>query len=226
MRPLLNGGTLGGRMATSGDPEGVHVETDCCTSCGVPWHYAPEVFREGASSCEVVRQPRNATELRRVLTVFRAQDLNCVRYGGSDARIIALLERVGCATNLGPYLPSPPVVVPSRVTPPTGLRSVLAVVAMTSAITLVAGLSALPSGNFVVSLGCLIGASGIVLSWAAWTRRRWGFLGIILLAVVVSLVAVAAGLAGHRVSMLGPLLFISAAFALFSMRRWYAPPAP
>jgi hypothetical protein len=97
---------------------------------------------------------------------------------------------------------------------------------MTSAITLMAGLSVLPSGDVLVSLGCIIGASGIVLTWAAWTRRRWGFLGIVLLAVVVSLVALAASLTGRSVSVLGPLLFISAAFALFSMRRWYDPPAP
>jgi len=213
-------------MTTSGNPEAVHVETDCCTSCGVPWHYAPEVFRQGESSCEVVRQPRNATELRRVLTVFQSQDLDCVRYGGSDARVIALLERVGCATNCGPYQSPPTVVAPSRVAPPAGLRSVLAVVAATSALTLVAGFSALSSGNLVAWLGCLAGASGIVLSWAAWRRQRWGFLGIILLAGAVSLVALVTSLAGHRVSILGPLLFISAAFALFSMRRWYAPPAP
>ena len=213
-------------MTTSGDPEAVHVETDCCTSCGVPWHYAPEIFREGKSSCEVVRQPRNATELRRVLTVFRSQELDCVRYGGSDARVIALLERVGCADNCGPYPSHPTVVAPSRVAPPAGLRSVLAVVGTTSAITLAAGLSVFPWGSVAVSLACLTGASGIVLTWAAWTRRRWGFLGILLLAVVVPLVALAASLTGHRVSILGPLLFISAAFAVFSMRRWYAPPPP
>lgn len=85
-----------GNMVASGDRSGVYVETDCCTSCGLPWHFAPEVFRDGQQSCEVIRQPSTATELRHVLRVFRAQELNCIRYGGTNGRVLAALERAGC----------------------------------------------------------------------------------------------------------------------------------
>jgi hypothetical protein len=74
----------------------LYVETDCCTTCGVPWTLAPGVFREGADNCIVARQPSGASELRRVLRVFRTQELNCVRYGGRDSRILRVLQRTGC----------------------------------------------------------------------------------------------------------------------------------
>jgi hypothetical protein len=76
---------------------GIYVESDCCTSCGIPWELAPEVFSEGEQSCVVRRQPETLTELRRTLRVLRTQDLGCVRYGGSDARVLRILTRAGCA---------------------------------------------------------------------------------------------------------------------------------
>lgn len=58
-------------------------------------HVAPEVFAWGPDVCFVKKQPIGATELRKVLRVFRQQELDCVRYAGRDARIISVLERVG-----------------------------------------------------------------------------------------------------------------------------------
>jgi hypothetical protein len=73
----------------------VYVDSDCCTNCGVPWHYAPEVFGKGPDVCYVKRQPEGVTELRKVLRVFRYQELGCVRYAGHDTRIVSILRRVG-----------------------------------------------------------------------------------------------------------------------------------
>src|SRR4051812_29125062 len=73
----------------------VYVDSDCCTNCGVPWHFAPEVFGQGRDVCYVKRQPVGVTELRKVLRVFRSQELGCIRYAGRDARIVSILRRVG-----------------------------------------------------------------------------------------------------------------------------------
>src|SRR3954452_6301130 len=78
-----------------GDDGFVYVDTDCCTNCGVPVALAPEVFAWGRDTCYVKRQPRGATELRRVLRVFRSQDLDCIRYAGLDRRVVAILTKVG-----------------------------------------------------------------------------------------------------------------------------------
>lgn len=79
----------------SGDPKGLYVETDCCTLCGVPWHYAPEIFAEAEHGCIVRRQPASAPELRRVLRVFQTQEMNCIRYGGDEPRVLGVLVRTG-----------------------------------------------------------------------------------------------------------------------------------
>ena len=77
--------------------DGIYVVSTCCLDCGIPWALAPEVFAAGSESCVVKRQPSGATELRRVLRVFRSQELTCIRYGGRNPRARAILERVGCA---------------------------------------------------------------------------------------------------------------------------------
>jgi hypothetical protein len=84
-------------LAISGEPDGLYVDSSCCLTCGVPWTFAPSVFSQGQRSCLVRRQPSGATELRRVLRVFRSQELDCVRYGGRDSRTLAILRRAGCA---------------------------------------------------------------------------------------------------------------------------------
>jgi hypothetical protein len=73
----------------------VYVDSDCCTNCGVPWHVAPEVFAKGRDVCYVKKQPHNSTELRKVLRVFRQQEMGCVRYAGNNERMISILRRVG-----------------------------------------------------------------------------------------------------------------------------------
>jgi hypothetical protein len=78
-----------------GDDGFVYVDTNCCTNCGVPVVLAPEVFTWGRDTCYVKRQPQGATELRRVLRVFRSQELDCIRYAGGSRRVMTILTKVG-----------------------------------------------------------------------------------------------------------------------------------
>ena len=83
------------RLRTSATSE-IYVDAQCCTSCGIPWSVAPDLFEERGRACAVRRQPRTVPELRRALRVFLNQDLSCVRYRGTDRRVVALLTKVGC----------------------------------------------------------------------------------------------------------------------------------
>jgi hypothetical protein len=74
-----------------------YVEDGCCTSCGVPEHYAPDLFSPGApdEQCYVKKQPTTSQELERMLEVFGIQDVGCIRYRGDDRVIRSTLERIG-----------------------------------------------------------------------------------------------------------------------------------
>ncbi len=86
------------RMRASASSE-MYVDAECCTSCGIPWSVAPDLFEERDQACVVRRQPQTVPELRRALRVFVTQDLGCVRYRGTDRRVVALLTKVGCRTH-------------------------------------------------------------------------------------------------------------------------------
>ncbi len=77
----------------------MYVDAQCCSSCGIPWSVAPDLFEERNQACFVRRQPRTVPELRRALRVFMTQDLGCVRYRGNDRRVVSLLTKVGCRTH-------------------------------------------------------------------------------------------------------------------------------
>jgi len=72
-----------------------YVEDGCCTSCGVPWARAPELFQYDDQQCFVKQQPRNETELDAMLDVMATQELGCVRYRGSDPKILLRLTDLG-----------------------------------------------------------------------------------------------------------------------------------
>src|SRR5688572_18566364 len=75
-----------------GDPRNVPgeyaVEADCCLVCGVPWHYAPDLFDHDDSGCWVKRQPVTEDERARMLQVIDAQDAGCIQRRGSDGNRI------------------------------------------------------------------------------------------------------------------------------------------
>jgi hypothetical protein len=70
------------------------VEAGCCTMCGVPQSQAPELFTDDGTQCYVAKQPGSSTELHKMYGVLAAQDLDCVRYGGRDATILAALSKI------------------------------------------------------------------------------------------------------------------------------------
>jgi hypothetical protein len=65
-------------------PGEFYVEKDCCLLCGVPWHFAPELFGYDDSGCWVARQPANENERDKMLQVIDAQELGCIRSRGTE----------------------------------------------------------------------------------------------------------------------------------------------
>lgn len=65
-------------------PGEFYVEKGCCLLCGVPWHFAPELFGYDDSGCWVARQPANATERQKMLQVIDTQELDCIRRSGGS----------------------------------------------------------------------------------------------------------------------------------------------
>jgi len=63
----------------------------CCTLCGMPEAVAPDFFDSDKVQCFVKRQPQTSDEITTVLEAFITQEFDCVRYGGSDSRIIQRL---------------------------------------------------------------------------------------------------------------------------------------
>lgn len=198
-------------MTRSGDPQAVYIESECCTSCGIPWDAAPEVFEDGEYSCVVRRQPTTATELRRVLTVFRSQDVGCIRYGGRDPRVLAILRRTGCAeycdhadstptprSHASP--PSTPLATPATDAAPgwrgpltrphrgaNRLRSLLLATALVALLTLVEGLALLSQSAPAALLRLVFGGLALALSWATSRGARsayFALLGLLAVAAV------------------------------------------
>jgi hypothetical protein len=78
-------------------PGPFYVEHDCCLCCGVPEHYAPDLFASimHHEQCFVKRQPHTPDELDRMVEVLETQELNCVRYRGNDQLVRLRLVRAG-----------------------------------------------------------------------------------------------------------------------------------
>jgi len=73
-----------------------YVVDGCCTACGVPDLFAPELFgRDSNQHCFVKRQPAAPTELSAMLRVVVNQDVGCIRYAGSDASVLRRLVESG-----------------------------------------------------------------------------------------------------------------------------------
>ena len=77
-------------------PGGFYVEEGCCTMCGVPHAEAPALFggltkngKRTQEQCFVKKQPETGEELNQMINVMATQDLDCIRYSGSDQNIKA-----------------------------------------------------------------------------------------------------------------------------------------
>lgn len=77
-----------------------YVERDCCTLCGVPWHFAPTLFDHDEMGCWVAKQPTTEDEERLMVKVCATQELGCIRYRGSDVRVLSLLQDSGAADSI------------------------------------------------------------------------------------------------------------------------------
>ena len=73
-----------------------YVLNGCCTACGVPTALAPELFAfDSNHHCYVKRQPNSDAEMEKALHVIRGQELDCVRYRGTDGAILRRLAEAG-----------------------------------------------------------------------------------------------------------------------------------
>jgi hypothetical protein len=73
-----------------------YVVDGCCTACGVPESIAPEMFAFHAGShCYVKKQPESTQELERAIQVVRTQELDCIRYRGTDPHVLRRLAEAG-----------------------------------------------------------------------------------------------------------------------------------
>ncbi len=74
------------------------VESACCTSCGVPQAYAPDLVGwtdEPFASCYWKKQPETPAELEQAFKIFQGQELDCHHYRGKDPVILARIGSRG-----------------------------------------------------------------------------------------------------------------------------------
>lgn len=102
-----------------------YVEDGCCTLCGVPQRYAPDLFSDiddEADHCYVKKQPQSRDELSRMIDVAYAVDLACLRYSGTCPAVIAELSDPNgyqiCDALLPASDPLPPVLPVKLELPP------------------------------------------------------------------------------------------------------------
>jgi hypothetical protein len=67
-----------------------YVEDGCCTSCGMPFTVAENLFsQESDGHCYVSKQPSDAQEMHQMIQALVVQDMGCIRYKGSN-RVIQI----------------------------------------------------------------------------------------------------------------------------------------
>jgi hypothetical protein len=105
-------------MATdrAGHPSNVpgpfYVEDGCCTACGVPQHFAPDLFgADNDAHCFVRRQPATPTEDDSMLRALATQELGCIRYRGNDVTILRRLADAGEGSQCDVPIPADMVAV-------------------------------------------------------------------------------------------------------------------
>ena len=71
-----------------------YVEDGCCTACDLPRTEAPEFFRfDDNYHCYLCKQPRNNSDVIKILNAMEVQDLDCIQYKGKDKDIIQHLKK-------------------------------------------------------------------------------------------------------------------------------------
>src|SRR5262245_13975732 len=72
-------------------PGDFYVAENCCLWCGVPWDEAPEHFEVDDKQCYIKRQPTNEVEVKKMISAMKVQTLDCIRYKGSNQKIITAI---------------------------------------------------------------------------------------------------------------------------------------
>jgi ferredoxin len=73
-----------------------YVEDGCCTSCGMPFTVAPDLFESHPDGhCYVSKQPTIPAEVHRMVQAFAVQDVGCIRYKGRNRVIMIRLIGTG-----------------------------------------------------------------------------------------------------------------------------------
>lgn len=76
-----------------------YVQSQCCTSCGVPQSVAPDLVgwtNEAYPQCYWIKQPQTSDELDRAVKIILSQELGCHRYAGADQAVLRRLSAEDC----------------------------------------------------------------------------------------------------------------------------------
>lgn len=79
-------------------PGDFYVEADQCMHCCLPHGEAPELMNDPSvyfRECYFRRQPKTAEEVERAIQAIWVSELDCLRYGGTDPKIIQRLHQLG-----------------------------------------------------------------------------------------------------------------------------------
>jgi hypothetical protein len=93
-------------------PGDYFVEDDCCMTCEVPFHFAPDLFAyyhdtPDGPHCYVKKQPESPAEQDRMFEAIRHAEAGCIMYRGRDRAIQERLVEAGegpICLNLPPEL--------------------------------------------------------------------------------------------------------------------------
>jgi hypothetical protein len=80
-------------------PRGFYVQPGCCTSCGVPQKFAPDLVgwtNDVDQECVWIKQPETAAEFDQAIKVLQTQELGCHRYAGDDPALLQALPAEDC----------------------------------------------------------------------------------------------------------------------------------
>ena len=77
-----------------------YVEDGCCTRCGIPDIFAPSLFGGIGPTephCWIKQQPQTHAEINSMIDTMAHQELDCIRYSGSEPKVSSMLIKAGCS---------------------------------------------------------------------------------------------------------------------------------
>ncbi len=83
-----------------------YVVDGCCIRCDLPLNVAPELFQWETDAkgevrhCYVCRQPQTPEQLTQMMEVVESSEVACIRYRGSDPKVIEMLRQRRCESQI------------------------------------------------------------------------------------------------------------------------------